>query len=111
MPRGWCDGPTLTAPARDDMAKRASHGFTLLIAGGASGADTLAARWAQDRGVPTQVYMAEWERLGREAGPIRNQRMLTEGKPDLVVAFPGGKGTANMVAQARAAGVRVFIWS
>jgi hypothetical protein len=55
--------------------------------------------------------MAEWESLGRKAGPIRNQRMLTEGKPALVVAFPGGKGTANMVAQARATNVRVFIWS
>jgi predicted Rossmann-fold nucleotide-binding protein len=89
----------------------AEHGFTLLIAGGARGADTLAAQWAQDRGIPTQVYMAEWESLGRKAGPIRNLRMLEEGKPDLVVAFPGGKGTANMVAQARAASVRVFIWS
>ena len=89
----------------------AERGFTLLIAGGARGVDKLAAQWAQDRGVPTQVYLAAWERLGHKAGPIRNQRMLTEGKPDLVVAFPGGKGTANMVAQARTAGVRVFIWS
>jgi predicted Rossmann-fold nucleotide-binding protein len=89
----------------------AEHGFTLLIAGGARGADTLAAQWAQDRGVPTQVYMAEWERFGREAGPIRNQRMLEEGTPDVVVAFPGGRGTTNMVAQARAAGLRVFTWS
>jgi predicted Rossmann-fold nucleotide-binding protein len=89
----------------------AEHEFTVLIAGGARGADTLAAQWAQDRGIPTQVYTAEWESLGRKAGPIRNQRMLTEGKPDLVVAFPGGKGTANMVAQARAAGLRVFAWS
>ena len=37
--------------------------------------------------------------------------MLAEGKPDLVVAFPGGAGTANMIEQARAAGVRVFMWS
>src|ERR1700676_3700007 len=89
----------------------AEHGFTVLIAGGARGADTLAAEWARDRGITADVYMAEWERLGRKAGPIRNQRMLTEGKPNLVVAFPGGHGTANMVAQARAAGLRVFIWS
>jgi hypothetical protein len=34
--------------------------------------------------------------------------MLEEGKPDLVVAFPGGTGTANMVKQARAAGVEVL---
>jgi hypothetical protein len=43
------------------------------------------------------------------AGPIRNQRMLVEGKPDLVVAFPGGKGTAGMVTLARNAGVDVIM--
>jgi hypothetical protein len=51
--------------------------------------------------------MAEWETLGRKAGPIRNERMLTEGKPDLVVAFPGGRGTAHMTRLAREAGVEV----
>ena len=40
---------------------------------------------------------------------MRNARMLAEGKPDLVVAFPGGRGTADMVAQARKAGVRVVL--
>jgi hypothetical protein len=33
--------------------------------------------------------------------------MLTEGKPDLVVAFPGGRGTADMVRRAYAANVIV----
>jgi hypothetical protein len=37
--------------------------------------------------------------------------MLKEGHPDLVVAFPGGKGTAGMIALARAAGIPVFLWS
>jgi hypothetical protein len=85
----------------------AEHAFTVLIAGGARGADTLAYEWATARSVPTEIYMAEWERLGRKAGPIRNQRMLDEGNPDLVVAFPGGKGTAGMTALARNAGVAV----
>jgi len=35
--------------------------------------------------------------------------MLDEGKPDLVVAFDGGRGTANMVKQAKAAGIQVLI--
>jgi predicted Rossmann-fold nucleotide-binding protein len=86
----------------------AEHGFMVVIAGGARGADTLAAEWAGDRGIPTQVYMAEWERLGRKAGPIRNQRMLDEGRPDLVVAFPGGTGTAGMMGIARKAGIEVI---
>jgi predicted Rossmann-fold nucleotide-binding protein len=83
--------------------------FAVVIAGGARGADTLAVDWATDRGIPTEVYMAECERLGRKAGRIRNQRMLDEGKPNLVVAFPGGKGTAGMVAIARGADVDVIL--
>jgi hypothetical protein len=43
-----------------------------------------------------------------KAGPIRKQQMLDEGKPDLVVAFPGGRGTAHMVRIARAAGIEVI---
>ena len=42
------------------------------------------------------------------AGPKRNQQMLDEAKPDMVVAFPGGKGTAHMRQIAKAAGVPVW---
>jgi hypothetical protein len=57
--------------------------------------------------VPIDVYVAQWKKHGRAAGPIRNQRMLDEGKPDLVVAFPGGRGTADMIRRAERAGVPV----
>jgi hypothetical protein len=33
--------------------------------------------------------------------------MLDEGKPDLVVAFPGGGGTKDMITRALGAGVSV----
>jgi hypothetical protein len=85
------------------------HGFSLLIAGGAQGADTLAVQWARSRGIRTKIFMARWITEGRAAGPIRNARMLNEGRPDLVVAFPGGKGTDGMVAMARGAGVEVVM--
>ena len=62
----------------------------------------------QGVGLPCAVYRADWEGLGRKAGPIRNQQMLDEGKPDLVVAFPGGRGTANMMRIAREAGIEVI---
>ena len=89
----------------------AEHRVSLVIAAGARGAERLATEWARGHGVPAEVYEADWQRLGRKAGPLRNARMLIEGKPDLVVAFPGGKDTANMIEQARGAGVRVFAWS
>ena len=80
--------------------------ITCLIEGGALGADRFAHRWAIDRGIEVERFVADW-RMGAGAGPIRNRRMLVEGKPDLVIAFPGGKGTANMVRQARDSGVPV----
>jgi hypothetical protein len=80
---------------------------SVIIHGGAKGADEGAARWAKDAHIPARCYPADWKKHGKAAGPIRNQRMLDEGKPDVVVALPGGKGTADMVRRAHAAGVRV----
>lgn len=78
-----------------------------LIHGAARGADTLAADWALSHDVLCNAYPADWERDGKAAGPIRNQKMLDEGKPHMVLAFPGGKGTADMIRRAEAAKVPV----
>lgn len=76
------------------------RGVDQVIHGGTSGADTLAGEWARANGVPERVFRADWARYGRAAGPIRNQEMLLHGKPDLVLAFPGGRGTEDMVDRA-----------
>jgi len=73
-----------------------------------TGADALADNWAVVNWASLVEFPADWKTHGRAAGPIRNQRMLDEGKPDLVLAFPGGRGTADMVRRAKAAGVRVI---
>ena len=88
----------------DDLREPATH----IIHGGARGADTFGRDWAKERKVPYTTFRADWGKLGRAAGPIRNQKMLSEGKPDLVVAFPGGKGTADMVSRAKKAGIPVI---
>mgnify|MGYP001581890289 CR=1 FL=1 len=85
-----------------------SDGIELIIHGAARGADLLAGIFATHAGIPVLTFAADWARLGRKAGSLRNQQMLDEGKPDLVVAFPGGRGTADMVQRARDAGVRVI---
>jgi YspA, cpYpsA-related SLOG family len=84
--------------------------FTVVIHGNARGADRMADAWARCRGVPREPYelpRGEWDELGKKAGPLRNQRMLDEGKLDLVVAFPGGGGTKDMVRRAVKAGVSI----
>jgi hypothetical protein len=75
---------------------------------GKPGADRLAREWACTHPeIVRWECKADWRRYGDAAGPIRNKRML-EWLPDLVVGFPGGAGTADMLAQARAAGVMVI---
>jgi hypothetical protein len=72
------------------------------------GADLGAFLWAVQNSKKIKTYEAEWSKYGRAAGPIRNRRMIEEGKPNLVVAFPGGAGTANMTKLAREAGIKVI---
>jgi len=79
----------------------------VVIHGGARGADELAARWADFNGIHDDPFIAEWGQYGRAAGPLRNQRMINEGAPDILFAFPGGRGTADMVRRARAANIPV----
>lgn len=96
--------------------------FTLLIHGDAPGADTLADEWALSRAVTRKPYPADWLDLtapgavvkqgkrgpyNSRAGSQRNQKMLDEGQPDVVIAFPGGIGTADMVRRAQKAGVHI----
>ena len=90
---------------------RAVH---LLLHGGARGADQAIGRAAHQLGWPVQSLPAEWGRYGRSAGPIRNRRLLEQALAEaeahtspafaasvLVIAFPGGPGTASLVQQAR----------
>lgn len=102
--RDWCDILKMLT-VMDDIHD--STPVTMLIQGGAKGADDESKTWAMHRDVPWMEFRADWHRHGKAAGPIRNQKMLDEGKPDLVVAFPGGRGTDDMVQRAKAAGLPV----
>lgn len=77
------------------------HFFSALIHGGAPGVDGYAGEWAAERGVPTRVYRADWTKYGYMAGPTRNKQMLEAEQPQMVVAFPGGPGTQDMVRRAK----------
>lgn len=81
--------------------------ITTVIEGDARGADRMAGYWARKNKIDNLKFPADWDKHGRAAGLLRNKQMLEKGKPDLVIAFPGGRGTANMVFIAREAGVEV----
>lgn len=75
--------------------------------GGARGADTLADKAAKARGIGVHVYKADWKTWGKAAGPIRNQQMIGS-HPDMVIAFPGGRGTEDARRRAIAAGIPLW---
>ncbi len=106
--RNFCDKSTLWG-ALDSLQREVPHDALTIIQGGAHGADQMAREWCQSRGVAYENYPANWEVEGKAAGPIRNQRMIDDGKPDRVIAFPGGKGTRDMIRRAQAAKLPVTL--
>ncbi|VDS07601.1 hypothetical protein PARHAE_00778 [Paracoccus haematequi] len=86
----------------------AQHGITCLIQGGAKGADRLAYEWAASRFVIVHNVPADWKKHGKAAGPIRNQQMIDEHQPNALIAFPGGRGTDDMIKRAKEAGLPVY---
>ena len=97
-----------TKMMRTEVLKLKQQGYEQIIEGGASGADSQAREAGIYFGLDVVTYWPNWERYGRAGGAIRNQKMLNEGMPHLVVAFPGGRGTADMVAKAIEFGVDVI---
>ena len=105
-----CGGRNYSDHERVKAVLNALHervGISVIIQGGARGADELAFGWARANGVEEIQFDADWETHGSFAGPMRNTQMLYEGKPDLVIAFPGGRGTGDMVRKARKSGIDV----
>jgi hypothetical protein len=89
----------------------AQHGCPAeVVTGGQRGADTLAHQLALAEGLPTRVFEADWTRYRKRAGPIRNGEMAryaAQGGGGCL-ALPGGRGTADMLEQARAAGLTIM---
>ena len=86
---------------------RKSH-IDTIIHGGARGADQLAGKWAKSYQVNEICCPADWDKHGKKAGVLRNSEMLKH-DPDFFVAFPGGRGTADMSTKARERGIRGLV--
>ncbi len=85
------------------------HNISEIIQGGAKGADYLASQWANENKIFNMQYSANWKQYGKSAGAARNIKMLREGKPNCVIAFPGGSGTQHMISQAKLAGLPIYL--
>lgn len=87
--------------------------ISCIIEGGARGADAMARRIAKELSIPFSTYKADWKQHGDGAGPIRNQIMLDEGKPDMCYAFSTkmavSPGTDDMTNRCQKAGVKTLL--
>lgn len=114
--RSYAEATTLERCLREMHAERP---FDLLIHGASYhrpdrprwappievGADFFANRWGWANGIATAAFPAQWKTLGPKAGPLRNGRMIAVARPDVLVHFPGGNGTADCMRQAIASGI------
>lgn len=113
--RDFVDVPLLWRTL-DELQERIPEPGIRLVIDGASddvtgpykGADYWAHQWAMARGLPTVRQHAKWAEHGRAAGPIRNGEMIERHQPDYLLAFPGNRGTRNMIEQAERAGIVVM---
>lgn len=104
--------------------RHAEHSIGVIVSGMARGADLLAVDWANQNNIHVDPYPAEWDDLTQpdaliivrrngtrydlRAGFRRNQKMIDIGKPHLVIAFPGGSGTKDMINRAEKAKIPVI---
>lgn len=107
--RNWDDDRLI----RHQMYHRLPEGSTV-IEGGARGADQIAGRLADKLGLNHKTFKADWDRYGKAAGAIRNNKMLDQ-KPNEVWAFHDdlhrSKGTAHCVHEARKRNIPVRVFS
>lgn len=95
-----CGARDYTDSGRARAALDAAHArsrVAVIVHGYAPGADTIAEHWARERGIPRDRYPS----------PTRNEAMAAAGA-DGCIAFPGGRGTADMCRRAEAAGIPVW---
>jgi hypothetical protein len=107
--RNWSD----PRPIEIELCRLAVINDIEVIEGEAEGADKIARRIARAFGWPVWKFPADWDKYGRAAGPIRNQRMLDEGTPDVVLIFHpnifASRGSKDMYQRAVKAGIKTYL--
>ena len=105
--RDWTDSEKVL-----NRLARLTSMHTVIITGGARGADTVAHEAAKKLAMETLVIPADWARMGKSAGPVRNRAMLDQ-NPDLVIAFhhelSKSKGTIDCILEANRRGITVEV--
>lgn len=83
--------------------------ITLIISGGARGADTLAERYAKEKAIPYLIFPADWNEYGKKAGILRNQDIVDNAEAMVAFLAPESRGTRDSIKRAQAKGIPVHI--
>jgi len=81
--------------------------IAVIVHGGTHGADALAGQWAEARAIAVEVFAPNWKRFGRSGAVHKRNQQMVDAGADLCVAFPGGRGTADVIKRAQAAAIKV----
>ena len=86
-----------------------SLNITLLVSGGAKGADSLGERYAKENNINTLIFKPDWEKHGKAAGMIRNTDIVNNA--ETIIAFWDGesKGTKDSITKAEKLGKNIII--
>ena len=81
----------------------------VIVSGMATGADMLGCKYARDHALEILSYPADWEKYGKAAGPIRNEKMAKDS--DALIAFWDGesRGTKSMIDLAKTYGLKTAV--
>lgn len=99
---------TLLSETMDDYLSSITDDI-FIVCGQARGADTLGEQYAKEHGYQVNYFPADWNRLGKSAGYIRNTEMAKNA--DALVAFwdSHSLGTKHMIATAERLGLDVRV--
>lgn len=103
--RSFSDYPRLR-----DLLDDIRDNIDLIISGGAAGTDSLAQRWCQERGVPILIFYPNWSALGKQAGLIRNSKIV-DACDEMIAFTQGSSGTADSINKATQAGKKVHVYN
>ena len=83
--------------------------ITLLVSGGADGADSLGEQYAIENNIETKIFLPDWDKHKMAAGMIRNTDIVNES--DVVVAFWDGtsRGTLDSINKAKKLNKKLII--
>ncbi len=82
---------------------------TTIISGGAKGADAIGELYAKSNDIPLEVFKADWDKLGRGAGAIRNTEMANNANALIALWDGKSRGTGHMIYIANKLGLKVHV--